>query len=269
MEALRVTQGLLDARVTLQRLGDARILHGWIVGVDGVRLTVRAGDDPPVALGERFAARTARLNGDVAFLAQLTAAAPVCAEDALRRLSNAERPTMLDFGDRTYHFEILGQMLPLPASGDPRYVCEPTRVVVDGCEAELRDVSPQGMGVVTLVKLPVGIAVRVVVPGERGPLEVQAEVRYCRALASLPPLYRVGLLVRSAGRVDRARWLGVVRERSMVARRGPAPEDPPPAIEPVPIPTPEETGIEWACLAAEPAPLEPEVELWEGRGLLP
>jgi hypothetical protein len=277
MEPMRVTQGLLDARVTLQRLHDARIVRGWIIGVDGSVLTVRAMDTQALELGEQFAARTARLNGDVAFLTVLRGAATVSAEDGLRVAAQSDRPTLLDFGERTYTFEVMGQMFPMPPSGDPRYVCEPSRVVVGGAEAELRDVSPSGLGVVTLARHEVGDQLEVFVEGPDGPerpVKVLAEVRYSRRLATYPPLYRVGLHVLSADRIERARWLVVVRERSRPRNRSRFVDDPPPAVEPMPLPRPAETGIEWVFRAPDPVitpePIDTPVtvyepELWEGR----
>lgn len=283
---MRVTQGLLDARVTLQRLHDARIVRGWIIGVDGGLLTVRATDSYSLEFGEQFAARTARLNGDVAFITVLRDTATVSAEAGLREAAKNDRPTLLDFGERTYIFEVLGQVVPMPPSGDPRYICEPSRVIVGGAEAELRDVSPTGLGVVTLTKHDVGDCLEVSVEGTGRPVKVLAEVRYCRQLATFPPLYRVGLHVTSADRIERARWLVVVRERSRPRNRSRFVDDPPPLVEPMPLPRPEETGIHWVFSmpdlipeilpepipepvfdeSAEPIPISVyDPELWEGR----
>lgn len=275
---MRVTQGLLDARVTFQRLHDARIVRGWILRVDGGLLTVRATDGCPLSFGEQFAARTARLNGDVAFMVVLRDAAEISAEESLREAAKVDRPTMLDFGERTYVFEVMGQMVPMPASGDPRYVCDPARVVVGGAEAELRDVSPSGLGVVTLTRHEVGERLPVSVEGSGRPVEIMAEVRYCRQLAVHPPLYRIGLHVLSADRIEQARWQVVVRERSRPSTRSRFVDDPPPMVEPMPLPRPAETGIEWVFRMPDPVPEilpEPipdpvpmpteEPELWEGR----
>lgn len=276
MEPMRVTQGLLDARVTFQRLHDARIVRGWIVGVEGGLLTVRATDGCPLSFGEQFAARTARLNGDVAFIVILRDAALVSAEESLRAAAKADRPTMLDFGERTYIFEVLGQMIPMPPSGDPRYVCDPARVIIDGAEAELRDVSPSGLGVVTLTRHDVGEEVDVSVEGAGRPVKIKAEVRYCRQLATHPPLYRIGMHVLSADRIEQARWQVVVRERSRPRNRSRFVDDPPPIVEPMPLPRPAETGIEWVFRMPDPEPeivpepipepvTVPQEELWEGR----
>ncbi|MGV3615527.1 MAG: PilZ domain-containing protein [Fimbriimonas sp.] len=273
MDSLRVTQGLLDARATFQRLTDARIVRGWIVGVDGALLSVRAAEDLPLNAGEQFAVRTARLNGDVAFLATMVGTAPVCAQEGLRRAATSDRPTMLDFGERSYSFEVMGQVVPMPPSGDPRYVCEPSRVVIGNAEAELRDISPSGLGVTTLTRHYVGEQVTVVAENGDRPVKVLAEVRYCRQLATHPPLYRIGLHVLSADRIERARWLGVVKSRSQTKPGSRLADEPPPVVEPMPLPRPKETGLTWVFTAPDPEP-EPlaetplpeaaPIELWEG-----
>jgi hypothetical protein len=278
MESLRATQGLLDARVTFQRLTDARIVRGWIVDVEGPTLTVRTSGEIPLREGDRFAARTARLNGDVAFLASLRSVRALSAEEGLRRAAESNRPTILDYESRAYTFEILGQMVPMPATGDPRYVCEPSRVVVGAAEAELRDISPAGLGVVTLTKHRVGERLSVQTEGEGRSVEVEAEVRYCRRLSAHPTLYRVGLRVLNANRVEHARWMAVVKNRRRSDARDRLPISEADAVEPMPIPRPEETGIAWTCLTApEPAttppptpdPEAPPLELWEGRAPMP
>jgi hypothetical protein len=270
MESLRVTQGLLDARVTLQRLDDARLLHGWIIRVRQTLLSIRATDEPVLKVGERFAARTARLNGDVAFIAQLTESNLTCAQDHIRRAAHQERATYLDYLERVFVFQVLGEMVPMAASGDPRYICEPSRVTVGEAEAELRDVSPSGLGVVTLAPVFAGEVLPVVAEVDGRKVEVRAEVRYCRRVSTLPPLFRVGLRVLSAGRIDQARWLSVVRQRSAQGYRAREMANEPLPVEPMPLPSPEETGLDWKLTTKGRRPSRvkfPEVqdsELWEG-----
>jgi len=246
---LRVTQGLLDARATFQRLDDARITRGWIVGVNGVDLMVRGNEEPPLCEGEKFAVRTSRLTGDVAFIAILRDATVPDANEALRRAVHADRPTMLDFGERTYIFEVLGQMCSLPSSGDPRYACEPGRILIAKAEAELRDVSPGGLGAVSLAAHCVGDIVDIVIELAHETLRFQAEVRYCRGLTSHPPSFRLGMRLTSEDRIERARWLSIVRDRSMAAIAKRLPDGEP---ETALLPMPEETGVPWACHVVAP-----------------
>lgn len=271
MEALRVTQGLLDARVTLQRLDDARLIRGWIVRVHSAYLSVRTTEEP-IQIGERFAARTARLNGDVAFVAELREAMPHSATQNLQEAARSQRAILLDFLERVYVFEVIGEMVPMPSSGDPRYICEPTRITVGGAEAELRDVSPLGLGVVSLSPMPAGSVVPVVAEVGGKMVTVNAEVRYCRRVSTLPPLFRVGLRVLADGRLEKARWMSVVKQRSAQGYRARNLDKINLPVEPMPIPTPDETGIRWNVTAkTQPKVIrskpeaEPEVELWEGH----
>lgn len=272
METLRVTQGLLDARVTLQRLDDSRLVRGWITGVQSAQLRIRISEEC-IREGDHFAARTARLNGDVAFIAVARESPAQCAADKIKMARNVPRAMLLDFNERVYRFDVLGEMVPMPLSGDPRYICDPTRITVGGTEAELRDVSPAGCGVVTLSPMPAGSVVSVVAEVEERLVEVMAEVRYCRRVSTFPPLFRLGLRIQAEGRLEKARWLSVVKQRSARGYRARSLDKELPPVEPLPLPTPDETGIVWNVTArpqickpkeAPKLPRDDNGELWPG-----
>lgn len=252
---LRVSQGLLDARATMQRLSDSKIARGWIVGVQETMINVRSTNDPPLEMGERFAVRTTRLNGDVAFIAELIGAAAPVAQDMLYRASRGDRPKLLSFGERTYTLKVIGQMYALPASGDARYQCAPSRVLVNGAEAEVRDISPEGMGIVCVAAFEAGQMVEVRLDTAIGPWIILAEARYCRAYEADPPAYRIGVHFDIEDRIEKARWMACVRDRAIFTARSRLPNFD--GVTEMSVPLPEETGVTFACHTLAPELVRP------------
>jgi hypothetical protein len=177
---------VVGARATLQRLRDAKILHGWVHAFDVAWLAVRLSASAPIAVEDRFACRIFGVGGDFSFDATLRAVPPAEASPCLIGL------------------EPEGTIHVVPSHGDPRYARSVTGTI-EGLPVTICDVSPGGVGLITEFSIRTGEVVDVCVEG----VEVRAEVRYCRRQRDTGA-YRVGLKLKELDRVTRARWTEVV-----------------------------------------------------------
>jgi len=206
MATIALYQDLVGARASFQRLRDAKILHGWVDGLDGNFVTLKANSAVVLAPGDRFAFRSSCLSGDVAFEATLRQCG---SDDGVTLLALASKGrTMLDLEEQTLVFEVDGRITSLPVSGDPRYLCLDGTACLgdDGVEASLRDISPGGLGVLSPSPIRRGESVRISVFTTAGRVVGDAEVRYCRKVGESPEAYRIGLKLGELDRVNRARW---------------------------------------------------------------
>lgn len=182
MPVPKLTQSVVDARVTLQRLQDAKIIHGWVVAFDSSIFVVRLNQANSLPPGSAFACRVSRQGGDLVFQAVTTGS-----------LGNVQ------------NFEIEGQISMLSSAGDPRYSRD-IEATANEFPVKVVDASPRGVGIVSSYTFRVGERVDV----EIGNLMVRGEVRYCRPIRTGEGGYRVGIQLNEMGRIDRARWSEIV-----------------------------------------------------------
>ena len=182
MPVPKLTQSVVDARVTMQRLQDAKILHGWVVAFDSAILVTKLTSHCDIKVDSKFACRICRQGGDISFLAL-----------AAGSLGSIQ------------HFEIEGQIAIVASQGDPRYsrqLCG----TVNEFPATIVDVSPRGVGLISTVPFRVGERTQLEIEG----LEIVGEVRYCRNMRDAVGHHRVGIHLHEMGRIDRARWMEIV-----------------------------------------------------------
>lgn len=182
MSVPKLAQSVIDARVTMQRLNDAKILHGWVIAFDSSHLVVRLNETFQISPDSKFACRICRQGGDVAFIAT-----------AAGSLGEAQ------------HFEIEGRLAMLASQGDPRY-SRKLEGTMDGSVVSIVDVSPRGVGVVSPMPFRAGEGAEIALEG----MSVFGEVRYCRPLRPPESGYRLGIQLQEMGRIERARWLDLV-----------------------------------------------------------
>ena len=178
----RIAESVADARVSLQRLSDARIVHGWVSEFDATWFTARLNGNLSIAPGDQFAVRVFRESGDLAFIALARSAAT-----------------------GVFRFDIEGKISLHEPQGDARYSRQ-TPAYIDDFPATVVDVSPQGIGLVTAVPYRSGDQITVAVEG----VQVCGEVRYCRPLRDPGSHYRIGLRLAPMDRIGRARWSEIV-----------------------------------------------------------
>jgi hypothetical protein len=178
----RIAESVADARVSLQRLSDARIVHGWVSEFDTTWFSARLSGNLSLAPGDQFATRVFREGGDLAFIATARAAT-----------------------GSIFRFDIEGKISVHEPQGDPRY-SRNTPAYLGDFPATVVDVSPQGIGLITSVPYRSGDEVTVDVEG----VQVKGQVRYCRPLRDQASSYRLGIQLLPMDRIGRARWSEVV-----------------------------------------------------------
>jgi hypothetical protein len=188
----RIAESVADARVSLQRLSDARIVHGWVSEFDTTWFTARLTGNLSVAPGDKFTVRVFREGGDLAFIALARSAA-----------------------SGIFRFDIEGKISVHEPQGDPRYSRQ-TPAYIDDFPATVVDVSPQGIGLITAVPFRPGDQITVAVEG----VQVRGEVRYCRPLRDAGSNYRIGLRLVPMDRIGRARWSEIVHAARESASSG-------------------------------------------------
>jgi hypothetical protein len=182
MAALKLAQGVVDARVTLQRKRDAKIYHGWVVAFDSHRLVARLSKSEILVADDVYVCRVGREGGDLLFEVASAGATGNC-----------------------HHFGVVSRIDVLECQGDARYA-RSLPAEIDGLPATIVDVSSGGIGLVCLAKFPTGEKVTVETEG----IQLRGEVRYSRRMRDAEGTYRVGIKLDNLSRVDRARWMEVV-----------------------------------------------------------
>lgn len=187
---------LVGGRASLQRLKDARIVHGWIESFDRTFVTVRY-TSQATDIGQKFLVQCEAVSGSVSFEAVLRSEETVS--------GNTEVKT-IELRRGTY--ELNGPVTHQPIATDPRYLADGRIVRVGDYEITCRllDVSPGGLAVSSPVPFPGGTHVTIKMETNGGLLETQAEVRYSRRPPPGEELYRVGMRLLGLDRVSRARW---------------------------------------------------------------
>lgn len=190
----RIAESVADARVSLQRLSDAKIVHGWVSEFDTTWFTARLNGNLSIAPGDKFAVRVFREGGDLAFIATARSAA-----------------------SGIFRFDIEGKISVHEAQGDPRYSRQ-TAAYIDDFPATVVDVSPQGIGLITATPYRSGDEVTVTIEG----VQVRGEVRYCRPLRDAGANNRIGIRLAPMDRIGRARWSEIIHTARDGAPSGPS-----------------------------------------------
>ncbi|MGV3615528.1 MAG: PilZ domain-containing protein [Fimbriimonas sp.] len=182
MPTSRIDEGVIDARVTLQRLTDAKIVHGWVTEFGVTLLMARLNGNLTIGPGETFACRVYREGGDLMF-------------NAVARSAEAG----------LFRFGVVGQVAVLSTQGDARYARD-LPASIDNLSVHVCDVSANGIGLIAPVPYRPGAELTVTLEG----MEVRGEIRYCRPLREQASSYRLGIRLAPMGRIDRARWSEIV-----------------------------------------------------------
>ena len=182
MSSSRLAQSVNDARITFQRLSDAKIVHGWVITFDGDWLNARLSDELAKGLDNRFTCRIYGEGSDFTFAATLQSGA-----------------------DSIYHFRMEGDFEVVEPTGDARFARD-VPAVVNGIPVQITDVSSQGIGFISLLSLRSGDLVSIEIEGT----VVTGHVRFCRARRTAAGGHRVGVQIDELGRIDRVRWKGIV-----------------------------------------------------------
>lgn len=188
----RIAESVADARVTLQRLSDARMVHGWISEFDTTWFTARLTGNLSISPLDRFAGRIFREGGDLVFTA--------IAQSAVGNI---------------FRFDVDGKISVVESQGDPRY-SRRTAAYIGDFPATVVDVSPLGLGLIAAVPYRSGDEVAIDIEG----LQVKGEVRYCRPLRDQGSNYRIGIRLAALDRIERARWSEIVHAARDAAPSG-------------------------------------------------
>lgn len=167
------------ARFTMQRLSDAKIVHGWVKEITG-NVVVLRDPAPKVTPGDRFQCRVPLNDIDSVFVAEA-----VASDDGIGLM-------------------IEGLPKAEAATGDVRYAYDTAKVTLGDTVFSTIDISPTGLGTICPISLPVASYHRMVVSTGMGDLTIEAEVRSRRSTPD--GRYRIGFRIHAMDRIDRGRW---------------------------------------------------------------
>lgn len=182
MPVSRTSESVADARVTLQRLSDARMVHGWISEFETTWFTARLTGNLSISPGDKFAVRVFGEGCDLVLAAYARSAV-----------------------GNIFRFDIEGKIAHAESQGDPRY-SRNTPAYIGDYPATVVDVSPLGIGLLATIPYRAGDEVTIDIEG----VQVQGEVRYCRPLRDPGSNYRIGIRLAPMDRIGRARWSEIV-----------------------------------------------------------
>ena len=184
---------VVGPRIRMQRLRDARMFAGWMVGFDGRSAQVIPLDEPTAVPGEEFLCE-AFLDGYV-----LSFRAASVGKDAGRiGLILTESPRRLP-STESMRVQTPGRTALLSTS-------------VGDFEAELVDVGTGGAAVLAPIQLQPSDLVKIAFKSGAATIEAEGTVRYCRLADPEGVLHRIGIRVHELDRTTAARWRALLRQ---------------------------------------------------------
>lgn len=184
---------VLGPRFRMQRLRDARMFAGWMVGFDGRFAHVIPLEEPTAVPGEEFFCE-AFLDGYVL----------------------AFRAASFSKGAGRIGLELTESPRRLPSTESMR-VQTPGRTAllstsVGDFEADLVDVGTGGAAVHAPIQLQLSDPVKIAFETGAATIEAEGTVRYCRLADPEGVLRRIGIRVHELDRTTAARWRALLRQ---------------------------------------------------------
>lgn len=185
---MAIRKDFLQRRVRLQRLGDGRFGAGWASEIRPNGLVVTVSLPSFFATGDRVALDIYGHDEVAHTVASVTRAGAQTIELTFETDIRVYRPSPEE--PRT----------PVPEL--------PARVSLEGAALSARvvDVSPNGIGLVSVHKVDKGAVINIQVFAEDGAIEITGEVRYCRSIKGPREEYRLGARIQPPTRLDAAKW---------------------------------------------------------------
>lgn len=185
---MAIRKDFLHRRVRLQRLGDGRFGAGWVNEIRPNGLLVTVSLPSFFASGDRVAVD---IYGH---------------EEVAHTITSVARAGTQSL-DLTFETDI---RVYRPSPEEPRTPVPelPARVAHEEAvlSARVVDVSPNGIGLVSVHRVDKGATIGIQVFAEEGVIEVVGEVRYCRSIKGPREEFRLGARIQPPTRLDAAKW---------------------------------------------------------------
>ena len=177
----------INTRCRLQRLKDAKFFAGWVKDLTKTGLLVRLSTQTALVDGDIFSVEVHGTDRSAIFRAKLASQK-----------------------DDEVCFAVSERMVIMPTS-------ERARLAVEGItgyytfESEtvafrVSDISFEGCGLIVAAPVKRGIQVNLFIDSPHGLIGCSGEVRYCKPAIELPGSHRVGVKLKTLGRLEAARW---------------------------------------------------------------
>ncbi len=175
----------IGTRARFQRLGDAKLFNGWVHDIKNESLLIRCEEECTLAPGDRLLFEVAGLNESLIFEARFR--------------DNASGLHAFDISTVRRHFKAQ-ETIRLAVSNMEITIFADSEQV----QAIVKDISPNGLGVVLDKAIQKGEIVQIALSTSHGSIESKAEVRYCRSVGGQ---FRIGLQFTDMARIDKGRWI--------------------------------------------------------------
>ncbi|HTQ11746.1 MAG TPA: hypothetical protein VMI31_16920 [Fimbriimonadaceae bacterium] len=193
------------ARTTFQRIADAKFFNGWIKRITPDVVVVQAWLPDPFDRGDDFSFQVFGNKKSALFRASLVAIQSLGAPPGM------EEPHR---SGSLYEFEchICCKITFMDATEQPRFNVEGVLVDVSRADgflsagAQVLDVGPEGLAVLTGIGLSKGDEVAVALSGHGERLVFSAEVRNCSPCRRDPSRQRTGMRIKQIDRLNAVRW---------------------------------------------------------------
>jgi hypothetical protein len=203
--------GLTNTRTTFQRFSDARLFRGWVTELSETELRVRAELPGEVQRGDWFRFTIFGYERDVHLSAMLR---QIELEEVLgHRLEDIP-------GEKEFLFELGGEIVSTPSSGSARWASGAIAATIRTTPDEeprqgvLVDAGVYGLALQCLDELAYGSLVSVDLASHAGWIELDGEVRYCRAESTSPMVFRIGIRIAPPSRIAQSRYMQLLERLS-------------------------------------------------------
>ncbi|MBV6457954.1 MAG: hypothetical protein HONBIEJF_01074 [Fimbriimonadaceae bacterium] len=200
---------LIGSRTRFQRFSDARIFNGWVISLNQKQVRVRFDNHQSFAVGQPFSFHIFGGSSDATFEAVL---AEFDDGEVTRNLvfNSVDGKQQVAVAELAATFAIYSSLRFSPGLESRRVAAEDFEVVVIHDESEIeanpKDKSASGLGLLMRRELPLGEKVSVRMRMGTLTLEVEARVRSCRASGVLDQPFRIGLVFVNPDRIFTGRW---------------------------------------------------------------
>lgn len=205
-------------RCRFQRYRDAKIFNGWILSFFGNKIEISTSTESPVEIDDEFRFEGFGNHISVVFNAVLEDVSLARSDTSDARLHKIE-------GTDVQLIEARKVSLTLKLTSPARYSAsnEAVRLLADDyyilvkrhngeLDGRVIDISSGGVGVIVPQVVEPHERVSIIVETPIGPVEGEAEARYCIQSADYPGEFRVGLMFTKMGRLQSPRWNRLIEE---------------------------------------------------------
>jgi|GEM_PF-5743951 len=196
-----LVEEIQGARSRFQRIGDAKLYHGWIETSVKDVLFVSAPANLSICTGEQFLFQAHTTTATIRFVASLiTGTTPENVHPAIN--------------EEIYPFRIISRMECLPPMEEIRHRIDHRPISItrgdENFMGVLVDVSATGAAIHATEKFNVNDLITLHIEEKQRDIVVEAEVKYSFASKDGTTIYRTGLKLINCSRLVSAQWRGLL-----------------------------------------------------------